>query len=480
MFPPTVTYIAYHAVRQPEKAAAIVNDTAYDYRTFHRDIIAVAEALRRAGLKPGHTVAVEHQHVYLHWVAVLALEASGVTSFSYNVSDIRLLKEDLAKADLLLCTADGLPDTDHPHQLMDRAWISLIRQQAPEGIWEPTSLRAEAPLRLTRSSGTTGALKRMVHTARIREFWVSRFLFRAGVTDRSHYLLNLGFTIEAMLHYAVAMVRMGATCIFESRVNIASTLAEQAISHAALPTTAVRQILENLPADHRKPEDLTLFLISASAPADLRAKIKLHLTDEIIESYGTSEAGGICDMREDGLGRALPGVQVQVVDESDQPVLGTAGRIRLRSDGLISGYLDAPDATAEMFRNGWFYPGDLGIQEEPHTLRLIGCADDMFNIAGIKFLPGPIEARMKEALPVRDICLVQVADEAGLNSLCVVAVPAEGTNPEDLRLRLPPHLPAGLPPVELVFADQIPRTETGKVIRIELVRALRQRNMRAD
>ena len=110
------------------------------------------------------------------------------------------------------------------------------------------------------------------------------------------------------------------------------------------------------------------------------------------------------------------------------------------------------------------------------TLKLIGRADDMLNIAGTKFLPGPVEERLKEGVAVEDLCLVALPVANAPDKLCIVVVPFAGSDPEALRDRLSPLLPADLEPIDLVFADHIPRTEMGKARRAELVQALQQRD----
>lgn len=473
--PSDVDYIAYHASQQPDKTAIVFNGAEVTYRAFYADIGRFAAALRCLDLAPGQTVGVCHPHLYLHWLAVLALEAIGVISFSYGAKDVAVLMDDLQKADLLLGTPDGLPDGSGRTLLMDQQWIDRVLQEEPEHPVRVAPLAPDTPLRLTRSSGTTGRLKRMHHTAGVRESRIRQFLFRAGITKRSRYLIGMGFNIQGMLYYAMACLRMGGTCIYDGREDLASVLAEQRISHVVLPTYALQQLLDGLPTDYPKPSDLTAYLMSAAVPSELRDKIRHRLAETIIESYGTSEAGGICDMDGSGIGRIMPGVDVEILDDTDRPVVGQVGRVRVRSDGLVDGYVDDPETTATMFRDDWFYPGDLAILQDAHTLKLVGRADDMFNIGGVKFLPGPAEERLREILPVADICLVALPGEAGLDRLSVVAVAEAHADTAFLKSTLAQHLPSDLGSIELIFADRIPRTESGKIKRAELTKTLKQR-----
>lgn len=471
-FPATVTYIAFHALRRPDDVAVIVNGNEISYQAFYRDIGCFVAALRKLGLVAGQTAGIEHPHLYLHWLAVLALEALGVTSFSYNPDDVDILQAELRAADFLLCTPEGVPEGARALQLLNQPWIDDVRQTAPETPIQTVPVTSETPLRLTRSSGTTGSLKRMYHTARIREFWVRKFLLRANMTQRSRYLISIGFVIEAMHHYTTAAIRIGATCIFDGRSDLANVLVKQQISHVALPAYALKLLVGGLKEDYEKPQNLTLFVISAAVPSELRQRIRERLADEIVESYGTSEAGGICDMDGNGVGRVLPGVQVEVLDDSNRPVIGAVGQVRIRSEGVVAGYIDAPEATERMFRNGWFYPGDLGMIQPDQTLKLIGRADDILNVGGIKFAPEPIEEKLRASLPVDDLCLVALPSEDTLNRLCIVVVPQSYVSLDDLKVKIAPLLPDNFGTVEWVTAGHVPRTETGKVKRNDLVQAL--------
>lgn len=320
----------------------------------------------------------------------------------------------------------------------------------------------------------------MHHTGQIREFWIENYLRRSGLTQDSRYLMSVGFKIEAMHYYATACAREGGTCIYEGRTDLATALASQNISHVALPAHLLKQLLDGLPKDCRKPDDLTIYVISAAVSADIRSHLKRFLADSLIESYGTSECGGISDMDGDGIGRIRPGVTVEILNGDDKPVTGETGRIRLRCPGVVPGYLEDPAATIRMFRDGWFYPGDLGVLRDAQTLELMGRADDMLNIVGTKFLPGPVEERLRAAVAVGDLCLVALPAEGAPDKLCVVVVPLPGADPKTLRDSLSPLLPADLEPIDLVFADHIPRTEMGKARRSELVQALQLRDQTAS
>ena len=118
---------------------------------------------------------------------------------------------------------------------------------------------------------------------------------------------------------------------------------------------------------------------------------------------------------------------------------------------------------------------DLAIMQDERTLKLVGRADDILNIGGVKFKPETLEEKLRQAVSVTDLCIVELTDDAGLNRLCIVVVPQDGSDGSELKGQLSAHLPSNLGRVELVTAKHIPRTEMGKAKRNELVHTLQRR-----
>lgn len=470
--PSTVDFIGYHAARQPGAIALSLNGRDIPYHTFYQDLGRMVAAFRRFGLQPGQVAGIAHHNLYLHWLVILSLEALGVTTFSAEHIEAPEMDAAFAAADLVICPpGNELPDAQRILAI-DQDWIDSVRTLAPELPVKTAPPGPETPMRIVRSSGTTGTLKRMFRSARAHEFWLRQYQFRTAFNRHSRYLITMGFHIEIFNDDVTACIRTGGTCVYDDRDSIAAVLARHAITHVTLPPFLLVQVLDSLPAGYRKMPDLVLFTVGAAVSESVRERVLHALAGEIIESYGTQEIGPICTIGDDGLGRILPGVNVEVVDDDDRPVMGTPGRVRVRSDGSAGGYIDDPEATARMFRNGWFYPGDIAVMQDRLTLRLIGRADDMLNVQGIKFIPGPLEEQLRPALPAADLCVTAFADKTGANRLWVVVVPESDDAMSVIRDRLPALLPTKMENVRLAQLAAIPRTATGKVQRGEVNAAL--------
>src|SRR5262249_52790959 len=120
-------------------------------------------------------------------------------------------------------------------------------------------------------------------------------------------------------------------------------------------------------------------------------------------------------------GSVLPRVQVEVVDEHNQPLpFGEVGQIRVKTDCMVDGYVDDPEATRRKFRNGWFYAGDLGVVHGTHRLQVTGRSDDLMNIGGSKFSPSALEDLVLKSVDVGDVGVCSIPDADGLEEVCVM------------------------------------------------------------
>ena len=163
-------------------------------------------------------------------------------------------------------------------------------------------------------------------------------------------------------------------------------MADHAVTHITLLPLHLKRLLEDLPKDFAKPPNLMVGSFGAVISETLRARAVARLATVYCSDYGCNEAGIIClapSSSGDRFGIVWPRVRVEVVDERDEPLpSGHAGRIRVKTECMVDGDLDDPEATARMFRDGWFYPGDLGVLDGPRRLHVLGRGDEPPNIGG--------------------------------------------------------------------------------------------------
>ena len=283
------------------------------------------------------------------------------------------------------------------------------------------------------------------------------------------------FTVGSVYSTALACIYLGATVIFETRPLLESgTLADA--SHIILLPMHLRQLLEAMPANFAKPSGLTVVSLGAQLSKTLQRTTLARLASEVIDGYGTNEVGQIASMESPGNGLVLPDVDVQIVNESGQPVpYGTPGRIGVRTPGMAHGYMDDPVTTKQLFRDGWFYPGDIGILRDLRQLEVLGRDDEILNAGGQKVSPVEIEEIVQRQTQARDVGVCTVPNAAGVEQLMIALAGTVGSHAVLLE-QVRSVVGDAFGPFLLVTLTHIPRNEVGKiqrsVLRTEVTRAL--------
>jgi malonyl-CoA/methylmalonyl-CoA synthetase len=223
-------------------------------------------------------------------------------------------------------------------------------------------------------------------------------------------------------------------------------------------------------------------LVSGSAPlpAADHDRIERASGQRIVERYGMTETLMITSVRHDGerragyVGRPLPGIELRVVDDAGTPVPAddaTIGGVEVRGASMFDGYLGAPAATAQAFREGgWFATGDLGALAPDGYLRLVGRAStDLIKSGGYRIGAGEVESALLSHAGVGEAAVLGLPDE-DLGERIVAWVVARGEPPRpDVLID---HVASALTPYkrprEIRFVDALPRNAMGKVRKREL------------
>ncbi len=473
--PSTVTFIGYHAAQRPDDVALIANDRTTTYNTFYLDIGRMVAALRGLGLQQGNAVAIEIPQRYLHLVMALSCEAIGAATFSYEESERTVVADLLATVDLVICMTGNEPQDARRLQLFDQAWLDTVLAHEPEQPVQVAPIGPTTPLRIVKSSGTTGSVKVMIHTGRVHQHWIQQFQFRTGLNRASRYLLAANFVVQAFHAHTVTCFRMGGTVVYNDRYDPAGLLASSNATHTTLFPYALIHVMDNLPDGYVKAGNLTIVTIGAPVSAELRRRVKQRLANDLMEAYGTNEVCALCTMDGEGNGVVLPGVPVETVDEAGNAVFGEPGSVRITSAGVVDGYLDNPEATRAMFRDGWFYPGDMAIMEDRSSLKLLGRADDLLNIRGVKFPLVALEAKLIAQLPVGDLCLASVNDAAGVSQVWAVVTLECNVQLPEIEAKAATLLPPAFGKINVIVVPEIPRTANGKLQREQVKLLLQQK-----
>ena len=135
----------------------------------------------------------------------------------------------------------------------------------------------------------------------------------------------------------------------------------------------------------------------------------------------------------------------------------------MRATRPVSGYLNDPIATAEQFRDGWFYPGDLGAVTADGLLILSGRASEVINAGGVKVAPSVIEQALDERREVAEAAAFGAPDADGIVRIWAAVVANEPLDLAALAAHLKGRLGESAP--RLFQVSSLPRTGNGKVLR---------------
>ena len=472
----TADFIAFHASERPDAAAFLADGRAIAYSAFDRDIDRMAAALAGLGVKRGSLVAVGADDYYLHYLILIAVEAMGAISASFAPSENDSSRDLLTRADLVLAEPQyPIPGARH-HRAIAAEWMQNVwALSAPR---RPASGAAAAgdTVRITRTSGTTGVMRPMAipHGKLERRF--GRYAMAHQFTEASRYLPTMKPVAFPVYATAMACLRSGGTLVVESARGLTpvQALAAHGITDMTLMPLHLKHVLDALPADFAKPSRLTVYIFGGPISAALRERALAQLATTVYGSYGTNEAGFIAISRsgEGNGGTIWPDVEVEVVDETGAALpAGTVGSIRVRSDFAVEGYLDDPEATRRMFRDGWFYPGDSGTVDGARHLSILGRSDELLNIGGIKWRPEDLEELVARDPAIKDVGICAFKNADGFEEVCVSVVTDRPVDRElmDRILRSLGNQQLGR--IGLVGVRAIPRSEAGKIER-ERLRAL--------
>lgn len=165
------------------------------------------------------------------------------------------------------------------------------------------------------------------------------------------------------------------------------------------------------------------------------------------------------------LGTALPSVQIEIRGESGEALAaGEWGEIHVRGEQISGEYLDQGSRLGD---EGWFPTRDRGSLDTDGYLFLEGRSDDIIVRGGENISPGEIEDVLLAHDAVSDVAVVGIADEQWGEAVAAALVLREGAtaDEEELRAWVTERLRSSRAPVHIEFRDELPYTETGKLLR---------------
>jgi long-chain acyl-CoA synthetase len=209
-------------------------------------------------------------------------------------------------------------------------------------------------------------------------------------------------------------------------------------------------------------------------PVAIAEAFEKRFGSPIFEGYGQTEAAPVVTLNVPGsrklgtVGRALPGVDIAIWDETKKPVAtGQIGEIMVRGANVMEGYYRQPEETAKTISNGWLHTGDLGSMDADGYVTITGRKKDLIISAGENIYPREIEDVLSVHPKVKEAAVIGVKDEVRGEVPKAFVIPRDGEtlDEKDLRGFCRDRLANYKIPRYFEVVPDLPRTPTGKVLK---------------
>lgn len=419
-----------------------------------------------AGFRPSDVVGICVENEVDHLIISLSLLAMGASMITLPGHDSLQLRTSLAHR----VSVTRIIESADTHKFLDYRC-----NESPSPAFPPGGQIAVASVLYFRTSGTTGDVNVVpfseaqvaAQADRHREYAGERLLRLASIehnNSRRHRLY---------------CVWQGGTNVFKPRGKF--DLVQFVLQHRVSCLDISRMHASDLTALNTagKLSGLKIRTGGSAVPYAVRRAIQEKVTTNLYVRYAATECGAISmagpgDHDEAGaVGIPLDGVELEIVDdEGCRLPLGERGEIRIRAEGVASTYLNSPSDTAKRFRDGWFYPGDLGHFHDSGQLVLDGRTDDMIILNGLNIFPAEIERVLETHPDVDSVAALGLPSQVH-GQIPVAAVTLKvGATVSAVELRGFVRTSLGLrAPRRIIVLDTFPRNSQGKVLKRELLKS---------
>jgi long-chain acyl-CoA synthetase len=482
-----------------DRTALLAGDRLMSYSELWESVLQLGAALRRSGVTPGERVGVMLPNVPAFVQAYFGILAAGATVVPFNTlykpAEIRYLLEH-ATIQRILSSGIFLRGIEEAAKHLTFP-VHAIPLDAASDPLEPKRLGAAPGYRSERAladlrpadvavclytSGTTGQPKGALLTHRNLVSNIESFHQIAPCDDRDRFVCVLplfhSFAATVVMLFPLSI---GASIVLEPRFVPEQVLRSMAEKNATILTAvpsmyAMWTQLAPLEVDLSS----TRFAVSGGAPLPIEVlhRFEARYGVPIYEGYGLTEASPVLTenpplghRKVGSVGRPLPGVELRIVDGAGKEVpAGEIGEIVARGPNIMQGYLNRPEDTAEVLRDGWLSSGDLGRCDADGYFYIVDRKKDLIIVGGLNVYPREVEEILTTHPAVAEVAVVGIPDSmrGEIPKAYVVLRPGAAASRQAVLRFARERLASFKVPREVEFCEGLPRTTSGKVLRQHL------------
>jgi crotonobetaine/carnitine-CoA ligase len=426
---------------------------AVTYRQFLDRVERFAGYLQQR-LQPSDRVAImveNRAEFMIAWIAVVANRAALVCiNTAAQEFDAGYILRDSAPVmtivdeshkDLILSLVDGCPSIRE---------TVVVSGQEPDGLaayghadeslpLAAVSCEPEDVTNVYYTSGTTGAPKGCMLTHEFNLRFVDLYVRMYGMTASDRMLCCLQFFYNDPSWMLLLSFHADTTLVVMRRFSV-SRFWDVVRTHGAtrlFSLASIPSLMLKAPASADDHNHSMTHALNAGIPKGLHAELNARWGFPWDEIYGLTETGFLtlmptavgADMVGSGsIGMAVPEAALRIVGDEDEDVAsGAMGEILAQAPGIMIGYLNRPDATAETMRNDWFHTGDLGMVDEQGFVYFLGRKKDIIRRSGENVAAGEVEQVLRMHPKVLEAAVIPVPDDLRGEELkaYVQLIPAE-------------------------------------------------------